>query len=288
MQNNPVTTGIQSIQNGVNVNVNLNYAPQKANEGNEVDASIVKNDIHNALQYLADLAPEKTTILNSIIDTQHIIAQDTKVQPMIEQIQSIGKQAGQVIDNKKTEIQKLQSTIKNDYPKFLHDIQKNTIKLVADDTDEKSRTTPLLSLDANTQKTLEAQEHPAITILDQDKQIASRYQKALADNHPSTLNMDAGTYSKTKSYMNEVQKTADSALDALHNAQDNPQTITYTPSLEENINSRAEARQEIALATPPVQIAQGNGNNNNTCTNCNSAAQQSSDLSQYINGVYIE
>lgn len=198
---------------------------------------------------------------------------------MIQQVQSIGKQAGQVIDDKKTEIQTLQSTIKNNYPQFLHDIQKNNIKLVADDTDEKSRSTPLLALDKNTQKILETQEHPAITILDQDKQIANRYQKALADNPPSSLNMDAGTYSKTKSYMNEVQKTADSALDALHNAQNNTQTITYTPT--------PEARQEIALATPPVQIAQGNGNNN-SCTNCNSAAQQSSDLSQYINGVYIE
>lgn len=288
------TSGAQNIQNGINVNVNLNsYLPstKEIASTNEVDASIVKNDIVNALKYLADLAPDNSSISQSIQETQNTIAYDTQVQPMIEQIQSIGQQAGQVIQDKKTQIQDLQSTIQKNYPKFLDDINKQHIKLVADDTQEKSRSTPLLSLNANTKKLLETQEHPAITMLDQNEQMMDRYDKALANNDPSTLNMDAGSYSKTKSYINEARKTADSALDTLHAAAQNNSTTTVATVTApvEDITSRADMRQQLALATSPsVQIAQNNGNGNGTCTNCNSSAQQSSDLSQYINGVYVE
>ncbi len=288
------TSGIQNIQNGVNVNVDLNsYVPSAGKEvasTNEVDANIVKNDISNALAYLAALAPDDTSISHSIQETQNTIAYDTQVTPMIEQIESIGKEANKVIQDKQTEIQKLQSTIQNNYPKFLDDIKKQNIKLVADNVAERSRSTPLLSLDSNTKKLLATQEHPAITILDQNKQMADRYEQALASNHPSTLNMNAGDYSKTKSYIDEVQKTADSALDVLHHAEtsETTSTVTLMPT-QDTSSSRADMRTQLALTTAPsVQLAQQNNGGNGTCTNCNSAAQQSSDLSQYINGVYIE
>lgn len=124
--------------------------------------------------------------------------------------------------------------------------------MVADNTASASLKAPLMTIDTHTKTILQSQEDPTKTYLALNQRMVQGYLDAVNNDGPEKLNMSQTTYSNSKKYLETTKAKIDTALLAYNDAP--------------------------LLAT-------------NTCTNCSSTAEEtnySTDISAYVNGVFVE
>ena len=172
------------------------------------------------------------------------------VLPATNQIEQVEKAAKEIINQKIKENQTVQKEIQN-YDTFIEKLKKNQIVLVDDTTTTANLKTPILTIDSATKTMLQSQENPTKTYLDLNKRMVQGYLDAVNNDGPEKLNMSTTTYKKSKEYLETTKEKINTAL--------------------------------LAYNDKPL-LAQG------TCTNCSSTESNnySTDISAYVNGVYIE
>jgi len=157
-----------------------------------------------------------------------------------------------MINEKIQENETLQKEIKN-YNTFIKKIQNDNVVLVSDATASASFNTPLLTIDSPTKQILQSQEDPTKTYLTLNQKMVQGYLDAVNNDGAEKLKMSATTYKKSKAYLETTKEKIDTAL------------LAYTD-------------KPLLAQTPP-------------CTNCsNNAAETnySTDISAYVQGVFIE
>ena len=178
------------------------------------------------------------------------IENTSTVLPATDQIQQVEKTAKEIINQKIKENQTVEKEIQN-YDNFIKKLKKDQIVLVDETTTTAQLKTPILTIDSTTKTLLQSQEDPTKTYLDLNKKMVQGYLDAVNNDGPEKLNMSTTTYKKSKAYLETTKEKIDTAL--------------------------------LAYNDTPL-LAQG------TCTNCSSTESNnySTDISAYVNGVYIE
>jgi len=171
--------------------------------------------------------------------------------PATDQIQQVETTAKGIINTKIQENKTLQKEIRN-YDTFIKNIRNDSLALVKDETLTTSLKTPILTIDSATKNILQSQEDPTKTYLSLNKKMVQGYLDAVNNDSAEKLNMSESTHNKSKKYLEATKEKIDTAL--------------------------------LAYTEKPI-LAQTQG----TCTNCSTPeAEYSTDISAYVQGVFIE
>lgn len=193
---------------------------------------------------------EKAKTLISIIDTK------SNIQPATTEIENIKNTAQSIIQETQKENQELQNKIK-DYDTFIRSLQADKIVLVSQNTTTTQLKSPLLKIDTASKTILKNQEDPTKTYLALNKTMVDGYLKAINNDSAQKLNMTQSTYNKSKKYLETTKEKIDNQLLAYEN------TTETSPRLAAS-----------------------------TCTTCSTTEEMnesySSDISAYVNGVFVE
>jgi hypothetical protein len=201
---------------------------------------------------------EQSTITDKTTNDQvknilAIVDNQSTVTPNINGIETVKKAAINIIKKNRDEQLKIQEQLK-DYDNFIKNLEATNIVLVNDTNEKVELTTNILDIDNYSKNILDIQEDPTKTYLDLNKNMVEGYLNALYNDGPEKLNMTQSTYNKSQTYLETTQNKIHQALLA-YNTTD--QTI----------------------------LAQS------TCTDCENNEtnnQYSTDISAYVNGIFIE
>ena len=192
---------------------------------------------------------EKAKKLVSMIDTK------SNIQPATAEIQQIQDTAQQMIQQSQEDNKSIQTKIK-EYDKFIRSLPTEKIVLVNQQQSSTQLNTPLFKIDSASKTILKNQEDPVKTYLTLNKTMVDGYLRAIHNDGAQKLNMTTSTYNKSKKYLETTKEKIDTTL------------LAYE-----------ESEQTPLLAA-------------STCTTCDTAEEMSesysSDISAYVNGVFVE
>jgi len=250
-KNNAITdTGFDFIE-GLDQNINFNgYMKPEEEATGTMEYTTAYNELRQWLLQFKNSTLEDKTMNNRVKTILATVENKSTVLPATNQIEQVEKAAKEIINQKIKENQTVQKEIQN-YDTFIEKLKKNQVVLVNDTTVTANLKTPILTIDSATETMLQSQENPTKTYLDLNKKMVQGYLDAVNNDGPEKLNMSTTTYKQSKKYLETTKEKIDTAL--------------------------------LAYNDGPL-LAQG------TCTNCSSTEgnNYSTDISAYVNGVYIE
>lgn len=250
--NNRLTTGANAIENfdqNINPNINLNVNGYLPKEETSMlDYQVAYNKLKQGLLQFSNFTLSDKVTNDKIQTIIATVDNTSNVLPATKQIENVEKAAQGIINEKKKENSQLKKEIQN-YDNFIKKLKGNVV-LVDSKTTKSTLSTAILTIDSHTKNILQSQEDPTKTYLTLNKQMVDGYLKAVDNNSAENLNMSKSTYNKSKQYLETTKEKIDTAL------------LAY---------------EEGSI------VAQ------NTCTNCSNQNQQySTDISAYVQGVFVE
>ncbi len=189
------------------------------------------------------------SMYNKVHTILAMIENNATILPATKEIQQVENISKGIIQQTIKEHKALQEQIKN-YDKFIK-AHKDNIVLVDEKTSSTQLKAPILTIDSTTKNILQSQEDPTKTYLTLNKKMVQGYLDAINNDGSEKLNMTKTTYNKSKNYLETTKQKIDTAL------------LAYTDT-------------PLSTAT--------------TCTNCstNAESKYSTDISAYVQGVFIE
>lgn len=270
--NNPInefneTVNQQSIQNAIqgieNPGSLINY--NLSGTHTLVSYEQAQKDLEKSIDLLISYGA-KPELYPELQNAKHAAKTKTTITPLNENIDYIQEQIQQDIYNHKQQTQKLIQQIK-DYDTFINNLEKNSISLVNNTSQNKQYNIPILSTDKQTLQILQQQEAPQTSSLKQYKTIIEGYKKAVTNNVPETLRMTPQTHKQVNEYIDKTHTLLDT-------------TISQLKQQEQKI------KVENKRKTPDVIISQELPNSSR-CINCNTPGSSTTDLSQYVQGIFM-
>lgn len=247
-----MTTGANAIENfdqNINPNINLNLNGYLPKEETSMlDYQVAYNKLKQGLLQFSNFTLSDKVTNDKIQTIIATVDNTSNVLPATKQIENVEKAAQGIINEKKKENSQLKKEIQN-YDNFIKKLKGNVV-LVDSKTTKSTLSTAILTIDSHTKNILQSQEDPTKTYLTLNKQMVDGYLKAVDNNSAENLNMSKSTYNKSKQYLETTKEKIDTAL--------------------------------LAYEDGSI-VAQ------NTCTNCSNQNQQySTDISAYVQGVFVE
>jgi hypothetical protein len=270
--NNPInefneTVNQQSIQNAIqgieNPGSLINY--NLSGTHTLVSYEQAQKDLEKSIDLLISYGA-KPELYPELQNAKHAAKTKTTITPLNENIDYIQEQIQQDIYNHKQQTQKLIQQIK-DYDTFINNLEKNSISLVSNTSQNKQYSIPILSTDKQTLQILQQQEAPQTSSLKQYQTIIEGYKKAVTNNVPETLRMTPQTHKQVNEYIDKTHTLLDT-------------TISQLNQQEQKI------KVENKRKTPDVIISQELPNSSR-CINCNTPGSSTTDLSQYVQGIFM-
>lgn len=102
----------------------------------------------------------------------NILRMDHAVVAHIEQLEQIHQEVQSVIDTKQQEVREIKDHIQNDYDGFLDAIEERDTILVSNNQEEHSRSMALFSANKRTKDLLNTSEHPLLSYLNLQEEVA--------------------------------------------------------------------------------------------------------------------
>ena len=307
LNNNPVTDVINNIQNNINIDINLN-PDDLLNWDNitipEVSHTTVKRELIGWLQLLEDYSISNTH-RQDIQQIDNILRMDHAVVAHIEQLEQIHQEVQSVIDTKQQEVREIKDHIQNDYDGFLDAIEERDTILVSNNQEEHSRSMALFSANKRTKDLLNTSEHPLLSYLNLQEEVAQWYQGALANSAPASLGMHPREHQHMSKYFDQVNTTIQQGKTLI--AGNTSSTRTNVPTSASSTRQSSQAlvsqqwwqqvsnpttsqqyNQTTSSALPLIAQTPNNSNNNSTCVNCGWVTNTASaDLTQYAKGIRV-
>lgn len=292
LNNNNITDSFWEIQWWDNINIDLNswtllnYNIQNQNKVSSLDDKIVLTTWKNGIEYnLIDHQEAKKwlvqwlTYFQTISSDQQTIKkineilqeiQEVKIQWQTDEIINIWQQAQEIITKQRKENIQLAQNIKTDYDGFIKIIEKNPTRLVSNDEINIELKADLFKIPDQTKKILLAQENPVKTYTDSQSKMVKWYLSALNNNDAKSLNMTQSSYSKSISYLSNLDKKIQLVSNQLNKSQISKPD--YNQTIDTTITSK----------TPLIS-------QNNWWSNNSSASMWwYTDISSFINWVLIQ
>jgi len=292
INNNIVTDFIQNnIQNNINIDINLN-PDNLLNRENvdipEVDYAIVQKNLLDDLVLLEDYSINNTN-KQDIGRIQSILAKDNAVIPHLVQLKSIEQQVQTVVSEKIKEIQYIQKQIVDNYDDFLNKIWPENIALIWSDDTTMQRSLALFGADNLSKKLLQETEHPILSYLNMQDNLAQWYQQALTTHNPVSLWIDSQQHQHQQRYFAQVRDTIAAGKQLVAGINTNTTaTNTLSTSSRSLIAQQSTNANNINTSSLPL-IAQTPAATNNTCINCGGVANTAAaDLTQYAQGIWVQ
>jgi len=301
LHNNPVNNIINNIQNNINIDINIdpdNLLNRDDIDIPEVAHTTVKKELLGWLQLLDDYSLSNT-YKQEIQSIDHILRMDHAIVAHLEQLDQIHQEVQSVIYEKQQEVQAIKEQIQVDYDGFLDDIYERNTILVADDKKEYSRSMALFGANKGTKDLLNTSEHPLLTYLNLQEEVAYWYQNALASSNPASLGIHPTQHQHMSRYFAQVSDTIHQGKQLLAGtARANTTHTTLANNTRNNSinqssqrlssNTNGSTQKEIPTASLPL-IAQTSSNDSSTCVNCGWVTNTASaDLTQYAKWIRVE
>lgn len=253
INNNIITTWIN---NGIDsINQDIDIEGYQQNETQMIGYQEAYQQLRQGLRAFQNdsnvdkVMHEKAKKLVSMIDTK------SNIQPATAEIQQIQDTAQQMIQQSQEDNKSIQTKIK-EYDKFIRSLPTEKIVLVNQQQSSTQLNTPLFKIDSASKTILKNQEDPVKTYLTLNKTMVDGYLRAIHNDGAQKLNMTTSTYNKSKKYLETTKEKIDTTL------------LAYE-----------ESEQTPLLAA-------------STCTTCDTTEEMSesysSDISAYVNGVFVE